>query len=368
MTPSRETTKPEPCAAVVLAARTEDGEDRDDARRPPGVDRRRIERTAEQRADARRRRRRRQAPSPEDDGAPLAVQPARRPGDEQHGSRAQERGAERDQRQARADASCLTVAHAWPVVSIALLVRLFRSVICNVRAVDVSDGDSFTRRESGSGTGSSAVRRLRQPQREHRPAGLRLHLQRAAHRLRQLPRDREPQPAAGGELPVDAVEALEDVLHMLGRDSRPLVLDGEQRRPPARILTRVRGGVCTSAFSTSTRPIWSTRCSSPRTRGPPSARPRAAAPPRVPPARTPRRPSPPPARARPARARRAAGPRPRGRGRAARSRASRAGRPARAWSRGTRAASPRPAPRRSAARGSRRARRAASAARATRSR
>ena len=200
--------------------------------------------------------------------------------------------------------------------------------------------------------------------------GLRVELDRAAHQLGELPRDREPEAAPGRDAAVDPVEALEDLLPLRRRDPRPLVLDrehGASVRAAGHAHPVVPGGVCTSAFSTRIRPIWSVRCSSPTPRRA-RRRPVSSSLARARPPRTPRRST---GRAaevellalelHPAR-RRA------GRGRAGRSRASSAARPARGrWSRNS-AASPRRGPRRRAARGSRRARRSASAARARRSR
>ena len=64
----------------------------------------------------------------------------------------------------------------------------------------------------------------------------------AVHRGRELPRDREAEPAAGGAVAVTAVEALEHVRGVLGREPGPVVLDLEvgvlaigaaHARPPA---------------------------------------------------------------------------------------------------------------------------------------
>src|SRR5262245_58088595 len=51
-----------------------------------------------------------------------------------------------------------------------------------------------------------------QHEREQRPAVLRVELDAAAHHLGQLPRDGEAEAAAGRAGPVEAVEALEDLL------------------------------------------------------------------------------------------------------------------------------------------------------------
>src|SRR5689334_24300840 len=61
-------------------------------------------------------------------------------------------------------------------------------------------------------------------QAEQRPPVRRLELDRAAHQLGELARDREPEPAAGRDRTLDAIEAVEDVVGVLGRDPAALVL------------------------------------------------------------------------------------------------------------------------------------------------
>ena len=52
-------------------------------------------------------------------------------------------------------------------------------------------------------------------------------LDRAVHALRELARDREPEPAPRRLRALDAVEAVEDPLDVLGRDPGAVVAHGE---------------------------------------------------------------------------------------------------------------------------------------------
>src|SRR5581483_560164 len=70
----------------------------------------------------------------------------------------------------------------------------------------------------------------RQAEGEDGAPGPGIELELPTHQLRELPRDREPEAAAGGLMAVVcAVEPVEDVLRMLRRDSRAFVLDDEPR-------------------------------------------------------------------------------------------------------------------------------------------
>src|SRR5262249_6235549 len=76
--------------------------------------------------------------------------------------------------------------------------------------------------------------RERERQREGRLPGPRLELNLAAHELGKLACDRQPEAASGRDRAVDAVEAFEDMLDVLGRDSRAVVLHREQGPAVAR--------------------------------------------------------------------------------------------------------------------------------------
>ena len=111
----------------------------------------------------------------------------------------------------------------------------------------------------------------RQTQPEHRPSRRGLELQRPAHRLRQLSRDRQPEPAPDARGPRRGRTARRRCAGILGRNAGAVVLHLEHAASHRAPDTRVPAGVCTSAFSTSARPICRTRCSSPVTHAPSEA-------------------------------------------------------------------------------------------------
>src|SRR5215207_7551109 len=108
-----------------------------------------------------------------------------------------------------------------------------------------TDGDLREGRRLGLGLGRLAVRRLQlgvdggQGDGEGgAPADLALHVDRAPVQVHVLQRDGQPQPGAAegpGPVHVGAVEALEDVGQVLGRDALALVGDGDDHvaGPPA---------------------------------------------------------------------------------------------------------------------------------------
>ena len=132
-------------------------------------------------------------------------------------------------------------------------------------------------RENGSAGSAAHRRRGRAEHDAHdRPPGRGLEHDLAAHHCHQLARDREPEPAAGRDRAVAAVEAVEDVRRVLGarsRARRPRPRGSAcSRSAQARSVTCVPSGVCMSALSTSARTTWSTRSSSARATGCPRRR------------------------------------------------------------------------------------------------
>src|SRR5258708_19886169 len=69
------------------------------------------------------------------------------------------------------------------------------------------------------------LRRGRQPQCECRAPRLGVELERAAHRLGELVRDRQAEPAAGGDRPLGAIKTLEDLPPVSPRHARTLLFD-----------------------------------------------------------------------------------------------------------------------------------------------
>src|SRR5581483_6760416 len=75
---------------------------------------------------------------------------------------------------------------------------------------------------------------------ECRPLAARAQLERAAHRPGELAGDRQPEAAARSHPALRPVEALEHPVGLVGRDSRPVVLD--RQRPVRDPYANVRAG------------------------------------------------------------------------------------------------------------------------------
>ena len=207
--------------ALGLAVGAEVGVERDDAGRPAGVDRGRIEAVADRgHGDGRRRRRRWSRPR-----RPRwsCRRPSARSGRRAR-ARLRRRGSRRRRRRRRPGGARGHCSRA-PAVSPAGRGR-DRFHVETVRAAQPRG----ERREAAAAPSRPAARAER---RRSRPARDR---DGAAHPACELVRDRKPEPAAGRLAAFDAVEPLEDAVEMLGRNPGAVVLDGED--DPAAALAR----------------------------------------------------------------------------------------------------------------------------------